>query len=324
MNEHLIHQYPPELMALLINAIPRLIRGKKDVIGFFKGCGVSASLYADLQQIVTRDRQSITKYEIVRKVLERINDKGDVALRQRREILKRVTQWEDFSTCYDNNRMEAKGYVAAIQNIVNVKDSFTRINQQREKAEQENRKKHEAEITEKQRVKAERNQIKTDLFALFHETNAKERGIALEGVLNRLFKSHGISIRESFRRVGNDGEGVVEQIDGVIVLDGDLYLVEMKWWSKPLGTGEVAQHLVRVFNRGAARGILISHSGYTDPAITTCRESLANRVFVLAKLEEIVLLLERDESLPELLRTKVHMAIAEKNPLVEPLLDNKS
>lgn len=41
-----------------------------------------------------------------------------------------------------------------------------------------------------------------------------------------------------------DGLGVVEQIDGVIELQGDLYLVEMKWWQDALGPGDVAQHLV--------------------------------------------------------------------------------
>jgi hypothetical protein len=33
----------------------------------------------------------------------------------------------------------------------------------------------------------------------------------------------------------------------------DFYLVEMKWWEKPLGTGEVSQHLVRVFTRHCRR-----------------------------------------------------------------------
>ncbi len=53
---------------------------------------------------------------------------------------------------------------------------------------------------------------------------------------------------------------MVEQIDGVIELDGELNLVEIKWWSVPLGAGEVSHHLVRVFNRGHLRGIFISAS----------------------------------------------------------------
>lgn len=318
MNDQLVHHYPPEFFELLVNAIPRLLKGKQTVLDFFKGCGVDPRLYADIQQTVRVNRNSIDKFKIVRDILTRLNDKGDAAIRERREVVRRVTQWDDFSSGYENQRFEAEGFVAKIQKLVNVKDSFTRMNQEREKAQQESRRKREAEMAERQRIKTEREQIKVDLYALFLETNASKRGTSLEDVLNRLFKSHGILIRESFKRVGKAGEGVVEQIDGVVVLDGDVYLVEMKWWSQPLGVSEVSQHLVRVFNRNAARGILISHSGYTEPAVTICRESLAQSVFVLVNLKEIVLLLEGKGSLPDLLRAKVEAAIVDKNPLVEP------
>lgn len=170
-----------------------------------------------------------------------------------------------------------------------------------------------------QKVRAERETIKADLYALFNETNAAKRGTALESVLNRLFKSHGILIRESFKRVGGDGEGVVEQIDGVVEFDGHIYLVEMKWWQQPLGVPEVSQHLVRVYHRTAARGILISHSGYTTPAIATCKEALQKSVFVLATLQELVLLLERDESPCDFLREKIRAAITDKQPFFTPL-----
>ena len=70
----------------------------------------------------------------------------------------------------------------------------------------------------------------------------------LEGVLNRLFKAEDILIREAFE-VRDDGPsaGTIKQIDGAIELDRRVYLVEMKWWSGPLGRGEVASHLVRIF-----------------------------------------------------------------------------
>lgn len=313
------HHYPPELKSLLIDAIPRLIKGKLDVLNFFKGCGVAPSLYADLARQVRTDRQGIKKFDLARQVVDRLNDGGDATLRARREILRRVTQWDDFSTCYDNDRMEAKGYVAEIQKLVNVKDSFTTMNREREKEREARVSEHEKATAEKARVKAERDKIKDDLFALFGEQNASKRGIALEGVLNRLFKSYGIGVREAFRRVGTEGEGVIEQIDGVVEFDGHQYLVEMKWWTQPLGKADVSSHLVGVFNRSVARGLLISQSGFTDPAVTTCRESLARAVFVLAKLEEIVFLLERGSSLVDLLRAKVRGAVVDKNPLVEPL-----
>lgn len=98
-------------------------------------------------------------------------------------------------------------------------------------------------------------------------------------------------------------------------MDGHVYLVEMKWWSEPLGVGDVSPHIVRLFGRGDVRGIFISNSGYTDPAVTTCREALQQKVVVLCKLEEIVQLLDSEASLQALLKDKVHAAIVEKNPL---------
>jgi hypothetical protein len=121
--------------------------------------------------------------------------------------------------------------------------------------------------------------------------------------------------REAFTLRGDEGASVVEQIDGVITLDGELYLVEMKWWDPPLGPGEVAQHQVRVFHRDQSRGIFISASGYTDAAVQSCRESLAKAVFVLCELEEFVRALENDRPIADLLKLKVEAAIAEKKPL---------
>jgi len=93
----------------------------------------------------------------------------------------------------------------------------------------------------------------------------------------------------------------------------------MKWWNEPLGVGDVSQHLVRIYGRGQARGIFISASGYTEPARTTCKESLQSIVVVLCKLEEIVLLLEQERDLKTFLKAKINAAIIDKNPLYEPL-----
>lgn len=80
----------------------------------------------------------------------------------------------------------------------------------------------------------------------------------------------------------------------------------------------MSQHLVRVYSRANVGGIIISSEGYTEPAITVCREALVQKVCVLSKLAEIVRLLEGDGSLSELLRVKIQAAIVEKNPLFEP------
>jgi restriction system protein len=101
-----------------------------------------------------------------------------------------------------------------------------------------------------------------------------------------------------------------------------LYLVELKWWNTPLGTAEVSPHLVRVFARGGqARGLFISYTEFTAPAITTCREALAGgAVVVLSKLEEIVEMLDHEADIRKWLKEKATAAIADKNPMFLPRL----
>lgn len=274
---------------------------------------------ADVAARVERDRDSITKFEIARTVLTRLNAKGDAALRERREVLRRITQWEDFSTCWEPDRLEAIGLVEQVRQVVKVRDSFTRISQERDAERAERLAQQRAKQAETDRQRAQLEVVKRDLFALFAEPNAEKRGKALEGVLNQLFRVSGILVREAFTLRGWNAEGIIEQIDGVVEIEGELYLVEIKWLKEPVGNGDVAQQLVRVFNRGDARGIIISASGFTAPALSTCRDALHNRVVALCELQEIVRLLERQYGLREFLKAKINAAIIDKNPLYRPL-----
>jgi len=309
--------YPPELMNLLIDTIPLLNRSKNDVFLFFRGAGVSNQLVQQPYQQWQRDKNSINKYEIVREVLSKLNEKGEVCLRERREVLKRVVEFESFSSCWPADHLKALGLVAEIQKVVNVKDSFTRMTKERE-AERQGRIAQIKAEHEKVRKKEEQIiKIKDELFALFSETNPHKRGKVLEGILNRLFEVYGILVREAFTLVGDNGEGVVEQIDGVVEMEGHLYLVEMKWWDKPIGVPQVSEHLVRVYNRAEGRAIIISASNFTDPAISVCKKALQQKVIVLCTLQELVTLLEQNGDLVEFFKQKVQAAIADRNPFAE-------
>ena len=132
MQVDITFHYPADLMALLIEAIPALNKSKLDVVTFFKGAGVGSDYLADLEDRVRTNRAGIGKHEIVRTTLTRLNQKGEVALRERREVLRRVVEFENFSMCWDNDRDTAKARVAEIRELVNVKDTFTRLNLERE------------------------------------------------------------------------------------------------------------------------------------------------------------------------------------------------
>ena len=308
------YHYPPELFQLLVDAIPRLCRSKKDVLLFFRGAGVEVAVLSDLQIRLREEPKEIGKFEMVRTVLQRINEAGEPKLRERREVLKRVVEFEDFSTCWPNDRLPARGFVAEIRRVVNVKDSFTRMKQERETEVN-------ARVAEKQHQAdqiaartAERESLRKNFYRLFGMDDVGERGRQLESALNNLFAADGIQVREAFRRVGESREGVVEQIDGVVELDGEIYLAEMKWLQEPAGVGDVSQHLVRIFGRQSVRGLFISYSGYSEPAISQCRDALSQRVVIMCTLHELVQVLESDGELKTFLKAKVNGSLLDKNP----------
>jgi restriction endonuclease Mrr len=309
-------QYPPDLFGLLVDAIPVLCKSKKDLLLFFRGAGVPASLMQDIELQLKQDRESVRKYDAARTILTRMNEGADALLAARRELLKRVTEFEDFSRCYDADVMKAKGLVAEVRRIINVKDSFTRMSQERDR-EIERRRGEQQEKAKAARDRREKIETtKKELFSLFAETNPHRRGKALEGVLNNFFRAYDVLVAEDFTRKGGNG-GVEEQIDGVIEIDTQIFLVEMKWWDSALGPAEMSQHISRLMLRSGVSGIFISSSDYTPAAVSMCRDFLQQRVLVLCTLREIVDVLNRDGDLLSMLRAKIRAAKLDRNPFKE-------
>ncbi|HLB70536.1 MAG TPA: restriction endonuclease [Candidatus Methanoperedens sp.] len=308
--------YPPELLSLLIETLTRLCRSKKDLLLFFQGAGVSQSLLSTYEVLLKTNSGAFKKPIVTREILTKLNENGDRSLRERREIVKRVTEFQDFSVCWENDRAAARGYVAQVRELVHVKDSFTRMQIERDEEHRKRLDEQTARFNAEKDRKVKIEMVKADFYALFGDHDARKRGKKLEGVLNSLFAAYGILVKEAFTVKGACSEGVIEQIDGLVELDSYLYLVELKWWSEPIGTADVAPHLVRVYGRGGqARGIFISYSEYTAPAITACREALAGgAVVILCKLQEIVDLFEKEGDLKKWLKDKVTAAIVDRNP----------
>ncbi len=311
--------YPPELLNLLNDTVPKLCKSKSDLLLFFQGAGVRSELLDPFRKLLKDDKEAFNKYVVTRELTAKLNELGERCLHERREILKRVTDFHDFSVCWPADQAPVRGLVAQIRELVNVKDSFTRINIEREQERKARVAEHDVRLASENAHKAKVVAVKSKLNALFAVADAQKRGKALEAVLNSLFEAYGILVREAFTVKGRCGEGVIEQIDGLIELEGHLYLVELKWWNTPLGTAEISPHIVRVFGRGGqARGIFISYSEFTESAVTACRDALAgSAVVVLATLQEIVELLDREADFKKWLKTKATAAIADKNPLIQ-------
>ena len=182
-----VYHYSPDLLQLLVSTIEVLCRSKRDVILFFRSAGVHGQVIDDLAEQVSRDPDSIKKREIAQPLLVLVNEGGDATLRQRREIVKRVVEWEDFSTCWDDKRLAAQGLVAQVRKRVNEHDAFTRMHQAQEAERNERLAPGRAKLAEAQRRREQFAALKKDFGALFTITNPQQRGKRSEDVLNRLF-----------------------------------------------------------------------------------------------------------------------------------------
>lgn len=308
--------YPPDFMTMMVDTMPLLVRSKTDLIAFFKGAGVNERHLADLRVRVMRDRSSIGLYEIARTVLHAINAQhDDEGMHARRELVKRVTEFTAFEKCYPDKAMAARGGVAAIKSFVHTRDSAIRIEEAYRREREQNMAKAEAEARVVREKRANRDALRADIVALRSSTNPSARGRELERILARLFELDKVLVKESFTITSPSGNGIVEQIDGVIEVDGNQYLVEMKWRDAPLGVEDVSRHFTRVFGRAQSRGIFIVHPGYTSTAIETVRENLRSAPFVLCTLDEILWILEAGVTVGDWLRPKIRAAISERDPL---------
>jgi restriction system protein len=312
------YHYPPDLLDILIEAIPLIFRSKPAVLRFFRSIGLGGRVMSEWEQRLASDRDNVRKAEIVQSVLVGLNEaQSNDALRLRREVIRRVVEIEDFSTAWEGDRIKAEALVGRIRRMVEVKDSFVKMNLERERERQERTEAYRKRIDAERRKREEREDIKKRLYALFSETDHGKRGKALELVLAELFRNYDILVKEPFTRTAPDGKGITEQIDGAVQIDSHLYLVEVKWWQTPIGPPDVAQHIVKVKSRAGAGGIFISASPYTAAAVSELRDALHQRVHIACQLDQIVLALVRDADLLEYFRRAIHAAITDRNPVAD-------
>jgi len=313
-----LFHYPPDVFNLLIDTIPRLCKSKQDVLLFLKGAGVPDADLANMQSQVQKNRDAVNKFEIVRDVLTKVNVRGEAGLRSRREIIKRVVEFEEFSMCWSSDVDRAKANVADLRKIVKAKDAFTKMQNAHDELQaqraSEARAAHASKVEQKRKIADVRDRL-SSLFGM--DAEPQKRGKLLEGVLNDLFRAYGIHVKEDFKRLDQSGTVVVEQVDGVIEFEGHTYLVEMKWLKDPVGVNELSSHFLRLFARPDVRGLFISTSDFASTCIAECHTHSVNKIMVLSSLREFVMLLVGEHDLLPMLRTKVRAAVLDKKPFLE-------
>lgn len=136
-----------------------------------------------------------------------------------------------------------------------------------------------------------------DLESLVVESNRQRAGLALEGLLNRLFALFGLAPREPFRVVG-------EQIDGSFELDHAVYLLEAKWEQAPMPEKELLVFRGKIEGKSTfTRGVFIAMNGITQEAATAIRIGKQPSFFVMTG-HDLMMVLQGAMKLDDFLRAR--------------------
>ena len=139
----------------------------------------------------------------------------------------------------------------------------------------------------------------------------QQRGIALEKLMNSLFKTFEIPCQESFRR--NSGG---EQIDGAFELDGWYYLVECKWQKKVSDQQEIDGLRGKLDRSGAqTMGVFLSINGWSGNVENLTKQNSGKRV-ILIDGNDLRSVLAGDLGLPDMIKEKLRFLNLRAEPFV--------
>lgn len=314
--------FPPDLVNLLVDTIPRLNRSKKDLITFFQNVGVEDKFLRIYIILLNTDKDSFNKFNVTREILVILNQGGDSLLGVRRQLLQKVVCFDSFDVCWENDRDKAKANVSEIGKIVKLKDTVTRFEAIVEKEQSKRIVENEKRAKRAELKMLEYGEIKKNVMSLFSIKNPQERGKKLEQALNDLFAFYKISVNDAFAIYDSESGKCFEQIDGVVELNNYLTLVEMKWEQPPIGSDKVCRFISRLFMRANVDGIIISYSGFTDTAIKNADEALSQKVVSLVELQDIINILNSDKDLKDYFEIKLRNTKMYKNSFAKVDIQN--
>lgn len=143
-------------------------------------------------------------------------------------------------------------------------------------------------------------QLNEHFLQLSKEADRNKAGIALEGLLNRLFHLYELIPRPGFRVTG-------EQIDGSFSLDGEIYLVESKWEKNALPEEDLLVFRGKIESKSTfTRGVFIAINGVTDVARDAITRGKSPSFFVMNG-HDLMMILSEAISLTDFLRKRIRL-----------------
>lgn len=88
--------FPPDLFNLLVDTIPRLNKSKRDLLIFFQSVGVPEGYLRPFYDLLNSNNSQFKKFNVTRELLCILNQQTDKMLGVRRQLLKRVIEFDSF------------------------------------------------------------------------------------------------------------------------------------------------------------------------------------------------------------------------------------
>jgi len=158
-------------------------------------------------------------------------------------------------------------------------------------------------------------QLKDEFVQLTKEKDRNKAGLSFERFLNRLFEIFQLKPRLPFRIVG-------EQIDGSFELDGQIYLLELKWENHPLPEETLLAFRGKIEGKSAfTRGVFVAVNGISVQARDAITRGKQPSFFVIDGYD-LMMILNEAMSLHEFLRCRVRL-LAEEGRVCVPFSELK-
>lgn len=128
--------------------------------------------------------------------------------------------------------------------------------------------------------------------------DSRRRGYAFQSLVGTMFR------KAHFTVTPNAGTARPRQVDLIATRAEESYLIETKWWKRPVTVNEIDSLHSRLDNVSEpVVGVMVSYTGFTEGAIARA-ESKAKRPILLITGQEIRHTIEDDRDLVRLLRRK--------------------
>ena len=156
-------------------------------------------------------------------------------------------------------------------------------------------------------------QLKDEFIRLSAEQDRNRAGLAFESFLNRLFEASHLKPRLPFRVAG-------EQIDGSFKLDGQIYLLELKWEAHPLSESPLLSFRAKIEGKSSFTcGVFVAVNGITRETQDAITRGKQPSFFVMDRYD-LMMALGEAVSLIDFLRPRVRL-LAEEGRVCVPFAD---